>query len=78
MCTTDFLNEKAGPASDIMIDAADVFTEQTEAYKLCPNEDKEKRKKGEYTLGGPNGAIDKTQYHEQASETDAARCNQHS
>ena len=68
----DFMDKKAGPAANIVIDASDVFTEKTHADKLCPNKDKEHRKQRKYALGSPLGAVGKSQHHQKDAETDAA------
>ena len=62
------MDEIPGPAADIVIDAADVFAEQTETDKLRADENEEQSKKGEDALCGPGGPMDQPQHHEQDAE----------
>ena len=57
-CSSDFMNEISGPAADIMIDAANIFSKQAKGDKLGANEDKQESKQGKDAFGRPQGAVD--------------------
>lgn len=73
--SSDFMNEIPRPVTNVMVDAANIFTEQAEADELGADKDKKQGKQRENAFTSPRRAVDNAQQHQQKTESDTAQGN---